>query len=698
MKATHSHYTKLLNGTCQFVIPVFQRDYSWTELSCEQLWRDVLRIGGDSSGREHFLGSVVYIGTGDTSASFHRWLLIDGQQRVTTLTLLVAALRDHIRESGWAGGPDAPTARRLETHYLINAEEEGDRRYKLRLRRHDDATLRAIVDGTERPTSVSERLLESYEWFRDQVRDADPSVVMSGINRLIIVDVGLDRGADDPQLVFESLNSTGIDLSQADLIRNFVLMRLPEREQTQLYESHWQKIESLFRGSEHAFDDAMRDYLALKSAASKQERADKIYFSFRRQFAGTVGDAGELRALLDEMLRFSRYHAAFSLGASAPTSIREPLARLRRLVDVPAILVMRLFECHEVHRTLGAEDFVRALEMIESYIVRRAVGGEQSRGYWQVFANLAYQLETARPLQSLAVGLARLRGTYAFPSDQAFADELRERDLYGKRICRDLLERLENFDTREPTATDSLTIEHILPQNERLPIEWQQMLGEGWQEEQRRWKHRLGNLTLTAYNGEYSDRPFAEKKSIPGGFNESAVRLNKFVREQARWTADEIRSRGELLVQLSLRAWSGLPVTAAMIDAADRAELQRRAQRREVDSVEMTDVARQLFGVLRARITENFPGHIEMAERKSICYYDSEFFLEVLPRRNRLQLLLPQEYAVVSNPPAIAEDAREWAYFRNARHSGGVVLKINSVDDIAAAIPLIQQARALAGS
>jgi hypothetical protein len=224
------------------------------------------------------------------------------------------------------------------------------------------------------------------------------------------------------------------------------------------------------------------------------------------------------------------------------------------------------------------------------------------------------------------------------------------------------------------------------------------MLGEGWQEVQRKWKHRLGNLTLTAYNAEYSDRPFAEKKSIQGGFNDSAVRLNKYIRERSRWTADEIRDRGELLVQQSLRAWPELPVTPAMIDAAERAELQRRAEDREVSSVEMSEFARQLFGVLRARIAEIFPRHIEMAERKSVCYYDSEFFLEVLPRRDRLQLLLPQDFAVVTNPPPIAQDAREWSYLKNARHSGGVVVKIGVIDDIATAIPLIQQARALAGS
>jgi uncharacterized protein with ParB-like and HNH nuclease domain len=250
MKAIDRPFTKIINGITQFVIPVFQRDYSWTEAECEQLWKDVTEIARDTTERGHFLGSVVYISTGDTSAGFTRWLLIDGQQRVTTLVLLLTALRDHIEESGWSGDDDGPTAKRVDAYFLRNIQEEGNRLHKLVLRRHDQTTLKALIDRTELPIEQSDRVRDNYEFFRDQLGKTDPGLVYQGVGRLVIVDVTLDRGTDDPQLIFESLNSTGMDLSQSDLIRNFVLMRLPEREQTLFYENYWSKIESLFRGSE----------------------------------------------------------------------------------------------------------------------------------------------------------------------------------------------------------------------------------------------------------------------------------------------------------------------------------------------------------------------------------------------------------------------------------------------------------------
>jgi predicted transport protein len=695
MKAEDRPYTKLHNGTYQFVIPVFQRDYSWTESQCEQLWNDVVRTGKAPSNATHFLGSVVYIGTGDSSAAFNRYLLIDGQQRVTTLSLLVAALRDHIRETGWNGGPDAPTVDRLDRQFLINRDEDGERRYKLVLRRTDDTALRAIVDGESRSATGPSRILGNYEWFREQLRSADPSVVFTGISRLIVVDVTLHRGTDDPQLVFESLNSTGMDLSQADLIRNYILMRLPEREQTRIYDNFWQKIEALFRGAEQMFDVAVRDFLALKTTASKQERADQIYFAFRRHFADLIGTPDRLAPLLEQMLRHARYHAAFSLGVDAPLPLSEPLSRVRNQADVPAILVVRLFDCYEVHKTLSIEDFERALTLIESYLVRRAVCGAQTRGYWQVFAGLAYRLNTEDPLQSLAVGLAREKESYAFPSDESFTTELRECDLYHKRVCRSVLERLENLGTREPTNTSSMTIEHVLPQNDRLSAEWQAMLGPGWQEAHRATRHRLGNLTLTAYNSEYSDRSFAEKKTIAGGFNDSAVRLNKFIREQPRWSTQEIRTRGEALIERALKAWPPLQVARGAIEATERRDLETRAAKRNVRDVEMTERARELFVALHSRLIEIVPGQVEIAETHSVCYFAPELFLEVIPRSNRITLLLQLEFATLKDPPFIASDAREWKFITHSKYAAGVLVAITSLEQIEVAVPLIQQSRAL---
>jgi uncharacterized protein with ParB-like and HNH nuclease domain/predicted transport protein len=698
MKAIDCPFAKIINGTSQFIIPVFQRDYSWSEAECEQLWRDILQIASDPTDRGHFIGSVVYISTGDSSAAFTRWLMIDGQQRVTTLTLLLAALRDHIVEAGWSGSEDGPTAKRIEAYFLKNVEEEGSRQPKLVLRRHDHATLQSIIDCNDAPLEVSERIRDNYEWFREHIAETDPELVYRGINRLIVVDVTLNRGADDPQLIFESLNSTGVDLSQSDLIRNFILMRLPEVEQTYLYEKYWSRIESLFRGSERTFDSFVRDYLALHSHATKQEKTGEIYFAFRREFGSIENEPERLDELLNNLLRFARYHAAFSFGATAPESLREPLARLRRLVDVPAILIMRLYECYDIHGTLELEQFVKAIELIESYVFRRAICGEQTRGYWQVFATLAYQIDPNRPLESLAVGFARKRDTIRFPDDTQFNKALMDRDIYGKRVCFDLLDRIENDGSREPTDTSNYSIEHILPQNDKLPMEWRTMLGADWADIQRQWLHRLGNLTLTGYNSKYSDRPFNEKKKISGGFEDSSVRLNKYVREQSQWTPAEMKTRGELLAQRAVSIWPRLEVDAALVQVAEREDMRLRAKRRDVGKVQMTDVARELFGQLRERVLNIGSDIIELAEPRTVSYHGPEFFLEVLPRKNRINLLLALEFNEAEDHSGIAEDASQRKFFFYAQYSGGVSIPIRSVDDIDLAMPIIRQAHGLVSS
>ncbi len=625
MKAVDRPFTQIVNGSSQFIIPVFQRDYSWTEAQCEQLWNDILTVAARESTKGHFLGSVVYVPTRASSAGFTQWLLIDGQQRVTTLSLLLAALRDHILEAEWNGGADDPTSKKIDAYFLKNIQEDGERQQKLILRRHDQKTLQALINRTDLPKEPSDRIVENYEYFRDNIRNSDPAQIYRGIGRLVIVDVTLDRNTDDPQLIFESLNSTGVDLSESDLIRNFLLMRLPETEQTALYNNYWSKIEELFRGSEKTFDAYARDYLALKTKASKQEKATQIYQAFRRNFDSLVEQHGALESLLNEMLRFARYYAAFSLGVGAPKKLAPSLGRLRRLADVPATLIMQLYECHEGIGTLTQPELISAVNLIESYVFRRAICGEQTRGYWQVFANLAYKLDSSAPLENLQVEFARLRDSYRFPSDGEFSKALLERDLYGLRVCMHLLEQLENYGSKEPTDVSGYSIEHVMPQNERLPKNWCDMLGPEWKDIQTTWLHRLGNLTLTGYNSTYSDRPFIEKKTIAGGFEESSVRLNKYIREQDEWTASQMERRGVQLAKRATAIWPANHVDESLVAAAELKEMRERAARRNVDDVEMSELARQLFNELRGHIIEMGDDVVELADTRTVSYHSPDF-------------------------------------------------------------------------
>ena len=609
--------------------------------------------------------------------------------------LLVAALRDHLNDIGYTDPYLTSTI--LDSQFLRNADLPPLNRPKLVLRRHDHETLHALFDGVEPPSKASERIRENYQFFRCRVPAVDPTTIYTGINRLEVVDVTL-QAHDDPQSIFESLNSTGLDLSPSDLIRNFILMRLPEAEQTRLYEQIWYKIEVLFRGHEHRFDNFARDYVALKTRATKQGRADAIYRGFRRSFASFCEAAGGLEEALVEIRRYAEYYAAFSLGrGNSDRRLLTSLRQLRRLVDVPAILVMRLFDCHDRIKTLPTEEFAEALALLDSYVFRRAICGLQTRGYWSVFAALAHRIDEERPLESLKVCLARQSDNYRFPHDQEFQVQLEKQDIYGKRACRVLLERLENYNMKEPTDTSTYSIEHIMPQNERLPEAWREMLGPDWKTIQEEWLHRLGNLTLTAYNSEYSDRPFEKKKTIKGGFASSAVRLNKFVREQAVWTAAEMRDRGEELSKRGLKIWPRLEVSVALLEKAKRAELLQRAKMGSVEKVRMDGHARRLFNVLRDRIKEMDPEIVEVAEWKSISYHAGGFFVEVLPRVSRLLLLLAPEFNEVEDVNRIAMDAMQWKFFVGSKYDGGVAVNVRDDKDVGRAMPLIRQALELVG-
>ena len=698
MHAIDRSLFEIINGSSQFIIPVFQRDYTWSDVQCAQLWNDIDRVAVRPAGEGHFLGSIVYFATEDSAASFTRWMLIDGQQRLTSLTLLLIALRNYIKETKWQGDEDGPTENRINAYFLKNVQEQGARQHKLVLRRRDQATLQALVDENELPPDASERIIENYEFFLERLEEADPAKVYRGVGKLVVVDVTLDHHKDNPQMIFESLNSTGIDLSQSDLIRNFILMSLPEERQTKLYETYWCKIEDLFRSSENFFDKFARDYLALLTHARKQEREGEIYYAFRRLLVDRKEAGHELEEELKDMLQFARYYAAFALGRSAPEFLKDPLSRLRRLVDVPAILVMRLFECFDRLSSLTEDEFSTAIDLIESYVFRRAVCGHQTRGYWQEFATLAYKIKDDEPLKSLMVSFAQQRESYHFPEDEEFARALEERDLYGLRICAHLLERLENHGSREPTDTSQYSIEHILPQNEKLRPEWQEILGEDWREIQKTWLHRLGNLTLTGYNTTYSDRPFDEKKSIEGGFEDSSVRLNKFVREQQQWTAKEIKIRGKELASRALLIWPPIFVEKSWIEATRQEEMRDLASRRDVKKVPMSTTARELFGALRYEILEIDHEVLELAEAKSVSYHCPSFFAEVLPRKHNLTILLPLDFNEIDDPAGIAQDATQWKFFFHANYEGGVSVTVSNKDEIGSATALVKQAHLTACS
>jgi uncharacterized protein with ParB-like and HNH nuclease domain/predicted transport protein len=695
MKAEDTLVTNLLEGAKQFIVPIFQRDYSWGTKHCQQLWKDVIRVGSDPKVKGHFLGSVVYVAAEDNTATITRWLLIDGQQRMTTLTLLLIALRDQINQAQGNedvdGGDAVSTPEELDDYYLRNRHGKGDRRHKLHLRRADHDTLIALLDGKDIPDTASERVKENFLFLRDLVAQADVQTVYAGIKKLVVVDVSLTRGQDDPQMIFESLNSTGVDLTQADLIRNFVLMRLDESSQTQLYEEHWQPIEQAFgRRYRTEFDKFVKDFLTLQMRPGTPLKAAEIYHEFRSYFSRTVDKRG-VDGILSDLRRFGTYYTAFSLGQEKQPALKESFARLRSLIEVASPVVLTLYDYHDRAKTLSADEFVEAIELLESFVFRRSVCDMQTRSLGQIFASLAYRITENQPLLSLKVALYRQGKKRRFPTDAEFREALETRDVYDMRICFFLLDRLENF-SKERIDTSNFSIEHVMPQNEDLRPEWRAMLGADWQVIQETWLHRLGNLTLTGYNSTYSDRPFTEKKTIAGGFNDSPLRLNKFIREQSTWDASTIEQRGKQLAEKAIAVWRPLVVDPLAVKQRELEEHKALAANYKIENLELDDVAKKLLEALQPQIQALGTDVVELPNDRSVIYRVFDFVVEVIPRKQRLSLLLNLDFADCEDPSGNARDATEFAFIIGATEVGGVLYNLDSEDDVPAAINVVRQA------
>ena len=690
MKAQDVPLIQLLDGAKQFVVPIFQRDYSWGTKHCQQLWNDILRVGADQNSKAHFLGSVVYIPAEDSQAAIPRWLVIDGQQRLTTVTLLLIALRDQlIAEPSIDEALLSPEE--IDDYFLLNRHGKGALKNKLMLRRADNNELTALLSGGSVDSDAAETLRENYEFFRNRLVDVDANHVYAGISKLVVVDVSLKRGYDDPQMIFESLNSTGLDLTQADLIRNFVLMRLDDELQTRLYETSWRPIEIAF-GSHYRseFDEFCRDYLTLMLKPSKQLKADSIYHHFREYFLRETTDRS-VEDFLRELQRYANYYVRFRLGKESDELLADPSTRLRKLVKVASPLMLRLHDCHEKSDQFNSRAFREAIEIIESYIFRRSVCDMQTRSLNQIFAILAYAIQDDDPLTSLKIALYRSGKKRRFPSDIEFCDALTTRDVYSMRHHFYLLDRLEN-DSKEKIDTTSFTVEHVLPQNQNLGASWREMLGSDWKTIQETWLHRLGNLTLTGYNSEYSDRSFTDKKTMEKGFDESPLRINHFIRESTKWTVTEIEERGKRLSKQASKIWPMLVVDIDTVRQVELEEHQMEGSNFSIDSIGFDAEARALFDNIRPQILALGDDVFEQCGEKSVVYRVFDHFVEILPRAKYILLLVNTDFEDTDDPSGIARDASDRAFVTNASKSGGVLFSLRKKSQSVAAVHVLQQA------
>ena len=689
MKATEARLLDFLKRSQQFVIPIYQRTYSWSEQQCRQLWDDIIRAGQRDDISAHFIGSVVYIEQGLYQVTGHSPLLvIDGQQRLTTSMLLLEALSRHLGEDELF---DGFSAKKLRNYYLLNPYESGERGYKLLLTQTDNESLLALLNQKPVPADGSLRIQENFSFFDEQIRKLGPELISlcRGLSKLLIVDVALSRGQDNPQLIFESMNSTGKALSQADLVRNFVLMGLEPEHQTRLYDEHWRPMEKDFgqKGYSDYFDSFMRHYLTVKTGDIP--RTDEVYEAFKAHaHSGEVADKG-VDALVSDIHRFAEYFCAVALGKENDKMLATAFQDLRELkVDVAYPFLLVLYEDYQSGILLHA-DFLAIIRLIESYVFRRAVCAIPTNSLNKTFATFYKVLDKNNYLESVKVHLLELPSYRRFPGDEEFKREITIRDLYNFRSRSYWLRRLENHNRKERVMVDEYTIEHIMPQNENLSEKWRLSLGDEWQRVHKKWLHTLGNLTLTGYNSRYSDRPFDEKRDIEGGFKQSPLHLNSGLGQCEKWDASAIQERAQRLANVASLVWQA-PILSAEVLEKYRATPDERVAYSLADfhQLETGTLSRSLFEHLRNEVLILDDSITEEVLKRYIAFKAETNFVDVIPQKNRLLLILNIPFHELVDEKGIARDVSGIGRWGN----GEAEVKFTDIAELPYIMGLIRQA------
>lgn len=514
---------------------------------------DILRVG-ESVEQNHFIGSIVYMNQqGHIASPINKLMIIDGQQRTTTITLLISAIVEFLVKNP---NDNVMPCENLISYYLLNDKEKGQTRYKLILTQDDEKSLIKIIDCLENNEEIifdnedSIRVKENFEFFQKHINNDNIENLFNGLNKLLIIYVALEHNIDNPQLIFESLNSTGLELSQADLIRNYILMGLLPEEQEKLYGDYWHKIERLFEVNEGNFDKFIRDYLTVKT--DKVSVFRNIYTDFKKYSVEVP-----VNELVKDIFKFSIYFNSIAFGGEENPKLKNALDSLRSMgYDVTDPFMLHLYRDYKEDK-LSTDDFCEIIKYTESYLLRRLICSIPTPSLNKTFAGMYNQFDTSNYLISYKEVLLSKENYQRMPDNREFARNFRLRDIYNLRSKnRDyIFDKFENWGSKEKTNIQNYTIEHIMPQNPKLSDEWKKDLGSNWEEIQKNYLHTIGNLTLTGYNSELSDKSFSEKRDMKDGFKDSAIRLNIYLQDLEIWNEDEIKRRTERFINKAKDIW-----------------------------------------------------------------------------------------------------------------------------------------------
>ncbi|WQW02598.1 DUF262 and DUF1524 domain-containing protein [Helicobacter pylori] len=670
------------NQNNQFVIPIYQRLYSWEKEQCKQLWDDIIKIGGNDKMNGHFIGSILYVLDGNTPSS--PLLIIDGQQRLTTITLLLIALRNH--SSDEVKILEKFSRKEIES-YLINNNKDGDKKFRLILSESDKDTLLSLIDKNKRkPSEPSVKIVENFKLFEKWISENTDKLetIFKGLEKLMIVYIALDKGKDDPQLIFESMNSKGIELTQTDLIRNYIIMETEtEEKQKDFYNGYWRAMEEDFKQNKTLFNRFVRHYLTIKTGKIPNEK--KVYEAFKDY---QQKERIEIEDLLKDLQKYCGYFCQIVFKKESDErdkGLNEALGFLVDLeMDVVYPLLLELYSDYS-DGVLSKRDFISIIALTESYICRRAVCGIPSSGLNKFFASFTKKIQKDEYLESIEKHFGSLTENRRFPDDDEFKEEFMRKDFYKFELIKYLFNRMENFNRKEREPTDKYTIEHIMPQ--KLTEEWERDLGQDHERIHTQYLHTIGNLTLTGYNSEYSNKSFQEKQGMEGGFKDSPLRLNQGLRDRGleSFGEKEIKKRANDLADWALKIW-----TYPNLDAETLEKYKPKKEKKVYDlsSYKFGSHSRELFDILSKeikaldeRITEKFN------QEYISCMFDKNF-VDIVVQNKDLKLYLNMPFNELQDEKNLARDMTNKGHLGN----GDIEVKLETKENIPYCLGLIKQA------
>ena len=573
MKGESRQIREIFPITSHFIIPIYQRRYSWKKAQCERLFDDI--EDACREGRSHFIGCIITVSDGGMG----EYLVIDGQQRITTISLLLKAMYDLLKR-GEIKTEDSRLADIIRDDFLMVRRGKSDQeRIRLNLLNEDkDDYFRLFED--DRTLSEESIIHANYNYFVSRLRSTSLDIenLYDTIQSLQIVSITLEHG-DNPQLIFESLNSTGLALTEGDKIRNFILMGLTSNEQVKYYNDYWSKIEK-----NCGYEDTsgfVRDYLSLKTQKIPNIKA--VYQDFRNYWI----DCGKTPVeILEDLRSYSHSYRKLieaDTGNKRADAAITGLAHLETTVIRPfAIEVIKLGD----DGILPSDEVGKTFSIIEDFIFRRLICALPSNALNKIFATLANDIRKLDGTyddysDKLSFVLLRKQGSGRFPSDDDFLSDFKSRDLYDstvRRVIWYIFSRLENEGTLETKDVwnhlekDEYSIEHIMPQS--LSGAWISDLGEDWENVHKTWLNRLGNLTVVAapYNSMFSNNTFARKRDMEHGFKDSGLRINQFIATKEKWGVEELEERSASLAEKALSIWPGL-VTSYQVAEEDSTQV-----------------------------------------------------------------------------------------------------------------------------